>query len=126
MGGVSFGGERPTMFAPGCYLCLTHQASHSFALTGRALAPGIQATFRDSENLAHDHDSKFALVLFDKLIFHLDSREKMLRTFFSISRSCWTRSSSRLSRRFSSSSAVWCPLPGNASLPCCASSLRHW
>jgi hypothetical protein len=26
-------------------------------------------------------------VLFDKLIFHLDSREKMLTAFFSISRS---------------------------------------
>ncbi len=121
MGGVSLGGEHPTMFAPGCYLCLTHQASHSFAgeasaliaqfpvdartpisalvlfkhlpnllseesifsfaLTGRALAPSIQATFRDSENLAHDHDRNFLLVLFDKLLFHLDSREKMLRTF---------------------------------------------
>lgn len=166
MGGVSLAGEHPTMFAPGCYLCLTHQASHSFAgeasaliaqfpvdartpistlvlfkhlpnllseesifsfaLTGRALAPSIQATFRDSENVAHDHDRKFLLVLFDTLLFHLDSREKMLRTFFSIPRSCWTRSSSRLSRRFSSSSAVWCPLPGNASLPCCACSLRHW
>src|SRR5258708_13241775 len=150
MGGVSFGGEHPTMFAGGCSFCRKHQASQSFArdaspliaqfpvdartpisalvlfkhlpnllgeesifsfaLTGRALAPGIKATFRDSENLAHDHNSKFVLVLFDKLIFHLDSREKMLRTFFSISRSCCTRSTSPFRRRFSPSSPSCPPL----------------
>src|SRR5260370_33785672 len=111
MGGVSFGGEHPTMFAPGCYLCRTHQASHSFAgeasaliaqfpvdartpisalvlfkhlpnllgeesifsfaLTGRAVAPGIKATFPDSDNFAHDHDRKIVLVLVDKLTVHL-------------------------------------------------------
>jgi hypothetical protein len=78
----------------------------SLTLAGRTLAPGIQATFRDSEHVAHDDDGKFVLVLFNKLIPHLESREKMLTTFFSMSRSCWTRSRSRLSRRFSSSSAV--------------------
>ena len=41
------------------------------------------------------------LVLFNKLISHLDSREKMLTTFFSMSRSCCTLSNSRLRRRFS-------------------------
>ncbi|SRR6266566_2511319 len=34
-------------------------------------------------------------MLFDTLLFHVDSREKMLTTFFSLSRSCCTRSSSR-------------------------------
>ena len=29
----------------------------------------------------HDDNGKFLLVLFDKLIFHLDSREKMPTTF---------------------------------------------
>src|SRR5512133_4321334 len=93
------------------------QSIFSLALAGRALAPRIIATFRDRKHSAHDHNGKFLLVLFNKLILHLDSREKMLRTFLRISRSCWTLASSRLRRRFSSSSAVWCPLPGNASLP---------
>jgi hypothetical protein len=78
----------------------------SLALAGRALTPGIKAAFRDSKHVTHDHDRKFVLLLFDKLIFHLESREKMLTTFFKISRSCWTLSSSRLRRRFSSSSGV--------------------
>jgi len=73
---------------------------------GRALAPGIKATFRDSKNIAHDHNGTFVLVLFNKLIVHLESREKMLTPFFEYSRSCWTRSNSRLRRRFSSSKAV--------------------
>jgi hypothetical protein len=78
----------------------------SVALTGGTLAPSVEATFRDSKHTAHHHDGKFVLVLFDKLIFHLDSREKMLIAFFSISRSCCTLSNSRLRRRFSSSKAV--------------------
>lgn len=78
----------------------------SLALAGRTLAPGIKATFRDSKHLAHGHDGKFLLVLFNTLLSHLDSREKMLTTFFSISRSCCTLSNSRLRRRFSSSSGV--------------------
>ena len=80
----------------------------SFVLTGRTLAPGVKAAFRDSEHVAHHHDGKFVLVLFNKLLFHLESREKMLTTFFKISRSCWTLSSSRLRRRFSSSNGK-CP-----------------
>src|SRR5689334_9257747 len=39
----------------------------SLASAGRTLAPGIKATFRDSKDLAHDHDRKFLLMLFDKL-----------------------------------------------------------
>src|ERR1044071_6107344 len=42
----------------------------SFALTGGTLAPGVQATFRDSKHSAHDDNGEFVLVLFDKLIFH--------------------------------------------------------
>src|SRR6266571_6343224 len=99
---------------------LSEASIFSFAPAGRALAPGVKATFRDSQHLAHGRNGKFLLVLFDKLIFHLDSREKMLTTFFNMSRSCCTLSSSRLRRRFSSSNSVWCPLPGNASLPCSA------
>jgi len=60
----------------------------SLMLTDRTLSPSIKATFRDSEHLAYDHDREFLLVLFDKLIFHLDSREKMLIAFFNMSRSC--------------------------------------
>jgi hypothetical protein len=78
----------------------------SLASTGGTLAPGVKAAFRDEKSLAHHHNGKFLLVLINKLILHLDSREKMLTTFFNISRSCCTRSSSRLRRRFSSSSDV--------------------
>src|SRR5258707_15561143 len=46
MGGVSFGGEHPTMFAPGCYLCLTHQASHSFAGEASALIAQVPVDAR--------------------------------------------------------------------------------
>jgi len=67
----------------------------SFALTGRTLSPGVKATFRDTQHSAHDDNREFLLVLFDKLLFHLESREKMPTTFFNISRSCWTLSSSR-------------------------------
>jgi hypothetical protein len=90
----------------------------SFALTGGTLSPGVKATFRDTQHSAHDDNREFLLVLFDTLLVHLDSREKMPTTFFNLSRSCWTLSSSRLRRRFSSSNGVWCPLPGKASLPC--------
>src|SRR5579883_3087030 len=96
---------------------LSELSIFSAALAGWALTPGIIATFRDFTDSTHDDHGKLLPVLFDKMIAHLDSREKMLTAFFSSSRSCWTRSSSRLRRRFSSSSAVWCPLPGNASFP---------
>ena len=78
----------------------------SLALAGRTLALGVKATFRDAQFSAHHDNKKLLLVLFDKLIFHLVSREKMLRTFFSTSLSCRKISFSRFKRRFSSSSAV--------------------
>ena len=67
----------------------------SFALTGGALAPGVKTTFRDLKHSAHDDYGELLLVLVDKLLFHLDSREKMPTTFFNLSRSCWTLSRSR-------------------------------
>lgn len=50
-------------------------------LAGRTLAPGRESAFGNVKHLAHHHDGKFVLVLFNKLIFHLLSREKMLTTF---------------------------------------------
>ena len=78
----------------------------SVASADRTLAPGVESAFGNAKHLAHDHDGKLLLVLFDQLLFHWLSREKMLTTFFNISRSCWTRSNSRLRHLFSSSSAV--------------------
>jgi hypothetical protein len=60
---------------------LREESIFSLALAGRTLAPGIKAAFRDSKHVAHPHNGKFVLVLFDKPIFHLDSREKMLTAF---------------------------------------------
>src|SRR5258705_13983984 len=95
------------------------------ASAGWTLTPGRESTFRDREHAAHHHYWKFMLVLFDELIVHRWSREKMLTTFFRISRSCWTRSNSCLRWRFSSSTTVRCPFPGKASFPCSANSLRQ-
>ena len=61
-----------------------NESIFSFALAGWALAPCIIATFRDTEYPAHGHNGKPLLVLFNKLIFHLDSREKMLTTFIEV------------------------------------------
>jgi hypothetical protein len=44
---------------------------------GRTLAPGIKSAFGNPKNLAHDHYGKFVLILFNELIVHLLSREKM-------------------------------------------------
>ncbi len=59
----------------------------SMTLAGGALAPSVKAAFGNLKDSTHDDDGKLLLVLFDKLISHLDSREKMLIAFFSISRS---------------------------------------
>ena len=53
----------------------------SFALADRALSPCIKSTLRNLKHVTHDDNGKLLLVLFDKLLFHLDSREKMLTTF---------------------------------------------
>src|SRR5581483_8263971 len=83
----------------------------SLALTGWTLAPSVKATFRDTKHSAHDDNGEFLLVLFDKLVFHLDSREKMPTAFFRISRS-WRRSSfSRFRRRFSRLELGLVPFP---------------
>jgi hypothetical protein len=49
----------------------------SLASTGGTLAPGVEAAFRDVKNLAHHHNGKFLLVLFNKLLLHLDSYENL-------------------------------------------------
>src|SRR4051812_5784008 len=53
-----------------------------FSLTsaGWTLAPGVKAAFRDLKHTTHHHYGKLLLLLFDKLIFHRWSREKMLTT----------------------------------------------
>lgn len=69
-------------------LNLLHQLSIFLVVpAGRTPAPGIKSAFGHAKNLAHDHHGKFVLVLFNKLIFHLLSREKMLTAFFNMSRS---------------------------------------
>jgi transposase len=82
---------------------------------------------RELERTRQERDilKKTVSIFFHHLVPHSWPCEKILTVFFSISRSCRVRSSSRLRRRFSSSRAGWCPLPGKASLPCSASSLRH-
>src|SRR5579859_5122980 len=48
----------------------------SAALAGRALAPGVKATFGNVKDSTHDDNGEILLVLFNKLILHLDPREK--------------------------------------------------
>jgi hypothetical protein len=61
---------------------LLHQLNIFLVVSaGRTPAPGIKSAFGHAKNLAHDHHGKFLLVLFNTLIFHLLSREKMLITF---------------------------------------------
>src|SRR5712692_2685366 len=95
------------------------------AAAGRAQPPqpGIKPTHRHLQDAAHRLDRILLLVRSNELVLHRDSREKMLTTFFKMSRSCRVMSSSRLSRRSSSSWAVWCPLPGKACSPWSANCL---
>src|SRR5213080_769340 len=95
-------------------------------LTHWTLLPGVVATQRDTQCATEHADRILLSILLNDLVPHNWPCEKMDTVFFRISRSCRVLSSSRLSRRFSSSNAVWCPLPGNASAPCSANSLRHW
>ena len=85
---------------------LLEMSIFSFPLAGGTLAPGVKAAFRDREYTAHYHYWKLTLMLFNKLIFHRWSREKMLTTFFRISRSCCTLSNSRFKREISSSKVL--------------------
>jgi hypothetical protein len=94
-------------------------------LTDGTLLPGIRATQGHSKRLTQYANWILLALLFHHLIPHSWPCEKIVTVFFSLSRAFRVRSSSRLRRRFSSSKAVWCPLPGNASGPCSASSLRH-
>src|SRR6266702_293410 len=74
--------------------------------TGSALPPGVVSTLRDLQHTAQDANRIVLLLHCNELVFHLDSREKMLTPFFKMSRSCLVTSSSRLRRRTSSSWAV--------------------
>jgi hypothetical protein len=58
----------------------------SVARAYRTLSPGIKTTFRNFKHATHDDHRKFSLVLFDKLVFYLCSREKMPTAFFRMSR----------------------------------------
>src|SRR5437870_785941 len=65
-----------------CLSKLVYQVSiFSVMRADRTLAPGIKPAFRDSEHVTHHRNSKLLLVSFNKPIFHLDSREKMLTAF---------------------------------------------
>src|SRR5215467_7160214 len=100
-------------------------AVRSHVLTHRTFAPIRVPTHRDLQGFAEHTHRIFLPMFFDELVPHSWPCVKIATGFFSISRSCRVRSSSRLRRRFSSSNAVWWPLPGKASEPCSASSLRH-
>ena len=86
--------------------CFGKVSIFSFALAGGALQPCVIATLGHCEHAAHGDNGRFLLVVFDELISHLDSREKMLMAFFRISRSCRKISFSRFKRRFSSSQVL--------------------
>src|SRR5947208_3411915 len=78
----------------------------SAVLAGRALTPGIVPTHRYRQHTAHDRHRILVPMLRNELVFHCLSREKMPMAFFTMSRSCFTVSNSRFSRRTSSSWAV--------------------
>jgi hypothetical protein len=85
------------------------------AMTGFAFAPGVIATFRNSQHTTHRFHGILLLMVLNKPIPPLYVLENTMKAFFKISR-CWrVTSSSRLRRRSSSSWAVWWPLPGKAS-----------
>lgn len=60
---------------------LSQLSIFSVTSAGRTLAPGVESAFGNAKHLAHHHDGKLVLVLFDKMIDHLLSREKMLTAF---------------------------------------------
>src|SRR5690606_29797310 len=85
------------------------------AFAGRAFSRGIEAGTADTQHPAHHPDGKQAGVGFDARVLHSDSCAKYAAAFFRKSRSCFTCSSWRRSRRISSASPVPTPLPGKAS-----------
>src|SRR5579875_1957585 len=89
------------------------------------LAPIVIAAHGHFQGFTQQTHRIFSSMRLDNLIPHCWSRVKIPRVFFRISRSFCTRSNSRFRRRISSSCSVWCPLPGKASDPCSANSLRH-
>src|SRR6266480_110043 len=75
----------------------------SAMLTGRSLTPSIVPTDRNLQYTTHGYHGILVPMLRHELIFQCWPREKMPMAFFNMSRSCFTLSNSRLSRRSSSS-----------------------
>ena len=100
-----------------CLDLLSQLVIFSLMLTDRAKAPGVVSAHGNVEGLTKQADRILPAMLLDELKLYGWGCEKMTNAFFKISRSLWTLSSSRLSRLFSSSKGVWCPLPGKASWP---------
>ena len=78
----------------------------SLVLAHFPLAPGIIAADRNLQSLAQQRDGVLLAVLGNELELHTWPREKMPIAFFSMSRSCRSRSFSRFKWRISSSCAV--------------------
>jgi hypothetical protein len=85
--------------------------------TWRAPTPSVVSTRRNIQYWAQDRHGKHTPMVVDEGILHVGRCEKMPTVFFSISRSCLTRSNSRRRRRISSSSDGKRPWPGKAWLP---------
>jgi len=73
---------------------------------GSAFVPGVVSTHGDLQDSTHRGDGVLLLMLCYESVLHLDFREKMLTTFFEMSRSCRVTSNSRFRQRISSSWAV--------------------
>src|ERR1044071_1536136 len=73
------------------------------ARTGRSALPVVVTTARNTQHLAHAFHLEVAFVCTYELVPHLDSRAKNATAFFKMSRSSFTRSSSRFNCASSSS-----------------------
>ena len=78
----------------------------SAMLAGFSFTPSIESAHGYFQHVTHHRHWILSVVISDKLILHSWLREKMLPAFFKMSRSCRTRSNSRLSWWFSSSSGI--------------------
>ncbi len=89
-----------------CLNAVCKQAIFLLMLTDGTVSPGVVPAHRHLKRLAEQSDRIVLSISFHDLIPHYWPCEKILTVFFRISR-CWrVRSSSRLSRRFSSSKAL--------------------
>src|SRR5271157_1984355 len=105
---------------------LHHEFSIGLGLgTLRPSEPGIVATRRHHQNLTHPPNWKFILIGMNEHISHAFGLEKIVTTFFRMSRSCRKTSFSRRKRCSSASSAGSRPLPGKARVSPCRNSCTH-